>query len=94
MRVQIKTDDGFFLNIFHKKKIFFSAVPTNNNYDDEDSDRLKIDEDADPGKENLESKMEDDIAEVDGPSNGVSEEEEEPSMPGPAGGLDVEAASE
>ena len=69
-------------------------VPTNNNYDDEDSDRLKIDEDADPGKENLESKMEDDIAEVDGPSNGVSEEEEEPSMPGPAGGLDVEAASE
>lgn len=73
--------------------IFF-AVPTNNNYDDEDSDRLKIDEDADPGKENLESKMEDDIAEVDGPSNGVSEEEEEPSMPGPAGGLDVEAASE
>ena len=74
------------------KKIF--AVPTNNNYDDEDSDRLKIDEDADPGKENLESKMEDDIAEVDGPSNGVSEEEEEPSMPGPAGGLDVEAASE
>ena len=70
------------------------AVPTNNNYDDEDSDRLKIDEDADPGKENLESKMEDDIAEVDGPSNGVSEEEEEPSMPGPAGGLDVEAASE
>lgn len=38
--------------------------------------------------------MEDDIAEVDGPSNGVSEEEEEPSMPGPAGGLDVEAASE
>ena len=74
--------------------IFFFAVPTNNNYDDEDSDRLKIDEDADPGKENLESKMEDDIAEVDGPSNGVSEEEEEPSMPGPAGGLDVEAASE
>ena len=81
--------------IFTQKKIFFfGSVPTNNNYDDEDSDRLKIDEDADPGKENLESKMEDDIAEVDGPSNGVSEEEEEPSMPGPAGGLDVEAASE
>ena len=82
----------FWLLLLLKK--FFFAVPTNNNYDDEDSDRLKIDEDADPGKENLESKMEDDIAEVDGPSNGVSEEEEEPSMPGPAGGLDVEAASE
>ena len=81
----------FWLLLLLKK---FFAVPTNNNYDDEDSDRLKIDEDADPGKENLESKMEDDIAEVDGPSNGVSEEEEEPSMPGPAGGLDVEAASE
>ena len=80
--------------IFWLLLLFFFAVPTNNNYDDEDSDRLKIDEDADPGKENLESKMEDDIAEVDGPSNGVSEEEEEPSMPGPAGGLDVEAASE
>lgn len=55
---------------------------------------LKIDEDADPGKENLEAanKMEnDDIAEIDN-SNGVSEEEEEPSMPGPGGEL-AEAAS-
>jgi len=66
--------------------------PTNNNYDDEDGS-LKIDEDADPEKENLNNKMEaDDIAEVDH-SNGVSEEEEEPSMPGPGGEL-ADAASE
>lgn len=66
--------------------------PTNNNYDDEDPG-LKIDEDADPGKENMDNKMEaDDIAEVDH-SNGVSEEEEEPSMPGPGGEL-AEAATE
>ena len=72
-------------------KIFYiSVVSTNNNYDDEDGG-LKIDEDADPGKENLDNKMEDDIAEVDH-SNGVSEEEEEPSMPGPGGEL-ADAAS-
>ena len=67
------------------------TAPTNNNYDDEDGS-LKIDEDADPEKENLNNKMEaDDIAEVDH-SNGVSEEEEEPSMPGPGGEL-ADAAS-
>ena len=62
--------------------------PTNNNYgDDPEGGDLKIDEDADPGKENLENKMEtDDIAEI-ADSNGVSEEEEEPSMPGPQGEL-------
>ena len=72
------------------------SVSTNNNYADDDEDgSLKIDEDADPGnKENLESKMDtgtDDIAEI-GDSNGVSEEEEEPSMPGPGGEL-TDAAS-
>lgn len=71
-----------------------SLASTNNNYDD-DEGGLKIDEDADPGKENLENKMmetsEDGIAEIDN-SNGVSEEEEEPSMPGPGGEL-AEAAS-
>lgn len=71
-----------------------SLASTNNNYDD-DEGGLKIDEDADPGKENLENKMmetsEDNIAEIDN-SNGVSEEEEEPSMPGPGGEL-AEAAS-
>ena len=67
-------------------------IQTNNNFEDEEGG-LKIDEDADPGKENLEAanKMEDDIAEIDN-SNGVSEEEEEPSMPGPGGEL-AEAAS-
>ena len=71
-------------------KLPFFLVPTNNNYDDEDGG-LKIDEDADPGKENLDNKIEDDIAEVDH-SNGVSEEEEEPSMPGPGGDLPVSAS--
>ena len=83
-----------------KKKTANSAkslVPasTNNNYDDGEEGGLKIDEDADPGKENLENKMEnseDNIAEVDG-SNGVSEEEEEPSMPGPGGDLAEAAGS-
>ncbi len=78
---------------------------TNNNYDDDEVGGLKIDEDADPGKENLENKLgrSDDLvmdsslggggnSEMDH-SNGVSEEEEEPSMPGPAGGELAEAAS-
>ena len=77
------------------------VVSTNNNYGDLDDDgdgNLKIDEDADPGKENLENKM--DTADQDSivavgdmdNSNGVSEEEEEPSMPGPGGNF-VESAS-
>ena len=68
-------------------------IQTNNNFVEDEEGGLKIDEDADPGKENLEAanKMEDDIAEIDN-SNGVSEEEEEPSMPGPGGEL-AEAAS-
>jgi hypothetical protein len=76
-----------------KLKIKSQNVPTNNNYGDDDEGGLKIDEDADPGKENLEAggstasnKMDDDIADMDN-SNGVSEEEEEPSMPGPGGEL-------
>ena len=72
-----------------------NPLQTNNNFEDMEEGGLKIDEDADPGKENLEAanKMEtvDDIAEIDN-SNGVSEEEEEPSMPGPGGEL-AEAAS-
>ena len=72
-----------------------NPLQTNNNFDLDEEGGLKIDEDADPGKENLEAanKMEvaDDIAEIDN-SNGVSEEEEEPSMPGPGGEL-AEAAS-
>ena len=73
-----------------------SGVSTNNNYADLDDDgggSLKIDEDRDvdgPGKENLENKMDsgdqDSIAVGDmDNSNGVSDEEEEPSMPGPGG---------
>jgi len=72
-----------------------NPLQTNNNFEDMEEGGLKIDEDADPGKENLEAanKMEnDDIAEIDN-SNGVSEEEEEPSMPGPGGEL-AEAANE
>merc|ERR1712012_1228592 len=72
-----------------------NSLQTNNNFEDMEEGGLKIDEDADPGKENLEAanKMEnDDIAEIDN-SNGVSEEEEEPSMPGPGGEL-AEAANE
>merc|ERR1719411_978546 len=73
-----------------------NPLQTNNNFDLDEEGGLKIDEDADPGKENLEAanKMEvaDDIAEIDN-SNGVSEEEEEPSMPGPGGEL-AEAANE
>lgn len=78
------------------------VVSTNNNYGDLDDDgggNLKIDEDVDPGKENLENKMDttdqDSIAVTDlDNSNGVSEEEEEPSMPGPGGENFAEAASE
>ena len=77
------------------------VVSTNNNYGDLDDDgggNLKIDEDVDPGKENLENKMDttdqDSIAVTDlDNSNGVSEEEEEPSMPGPGGENFAEAAS-
>merc|ERR1711884_1023367 len=63
-----------------------NPLQTNNNFEDMEEGGLKIDEDADPGKEN------DDIAEIDN-SNGVSEEEEQPSMPGPGGEL-AEAANE
>jgi len=79
-----------------KLKAVNSAVAsTNNNDGDDEEGGLKIDEDADAGKENIESaasKMEEaDMADLDH-STGVSDEEEEPSMPGPGGEL-AEAAS-
>ncbi len=58
----------------------------------DDEGVLKIDEDVEAGKENRASPStgskiaDDDIAEIEH-SNGVSDEEEEPSMPGPGGEL-------
>ncbi|XP_059090073.1 longitudinals lacking protein, isoforms A/B/D/L-like isoform X2 [Tigriopus californicus] len=76
------------------KSISQSNIPkilssNNNSYDIEEG-ALKIDEDIDNGKDHMgedsiADKDEDDIVDLDG-SNGIdSEEEEEPSMPGPDG---------
>lgn len=83
-----------------------STPVNNNNYESEgDEGVLKIDEEADAGKENRvgsisaaspasnkHAMIDDDIVDLEGESNGIStedDEEEEPSMPGPGGAADM-----